>query len=889
MIHKVFQPGDEPVPGYVLDQFLGRGGFGEVWKAKGPGGVSVALKVIHDLDRKKGGKELKALRLLKDIRHPNLVPVTAFWLRGEDGAVLWDTGEIEKATGDTEVGDDTHDLHPTTSIETATQLVIAMSLAEGSLYDRLKTCHSQLLAGIPVDELLTYMEDSARAIDLLNSQHSIQHCDIKPQNILVLGGAAQVCDFGLATAIGDVRETSMNAGTIAYGAPEVLTGSGPSEATDQYSLAISYYELRTGQLPFASERISDVFEAKQNGELVLTNLSDDERAVILRAAAIDPADRFASCSEMVRALRDCRTNDTQVLPVSSATKSQVSLKDPSKQDAKKKPVALIAGAAVAGMLVVGALLLALSSSSNKPVAEEDKPTPIVIHDKDTRRIAEATESAAISAQNAADHSRETADNTREATDLSRETAYNTRDTAEHTRETAYNTRETADHTRDTATNTRETADTARVIADNTRQTADATRQTAANTREIADSTREIVSSVKSLQKSFEASLSRGALILRPQQSIDYYQNARVLESRGENVKAREAYKAYFVDGQSYVDPHYHFQALLKSQEGPAGARRVYQAMVRSSDNIVTRFAEILLDEGESKIDRLKAFTEQYPYFAPAVYELSLEFSAERLGVQALGDKREEKRALEQFMRLSEEGRLLGSFLDQSMARKMVGDAKQRLTALKVMNASIFETPVTLSGFASNAGWHVQLAVSEATREIFFKTSVEDEFESTGFVNYVDQRTGTRMPKPSIELPLGTSSQTVIVQYRDVRNILRGPFELKFDPQIEMIRSKKQVLDVTKTSWISFRDFRGKKLAYFSHLVSSAGAIDEIRYSLDDEELDLSFPLPAADPKNPHRVPPEAKIYIEVPETLKSLAVQLTFADGTKSKVQVFRP
>src|SRR5688572_11051086 len=81
-----FKAGDEPVPGYRLVEFLGRGGFGEVWKATGRG-VDVALKII-DLGGKTGYKEFKALKLVKRIRHPNLVPIVGFWLTDEDGAAL---------------------------------------------------------------------------------------------------------------------------------------------------------------------------------------------------------------------------------------------------------------------------------------------------------------------------------------------------------------------------------------------------------------------------------------------------------------------------------------------------------------------------------------------------------------------------------------------------------------------------------------------------------------------------------------------------------------------------------------------------------------------------------------------------------------------------------
>ena len=45
------------------------------------------------------------------------------------------------------------------------------------------------MEGIPVQELLSYLEDASKAIDLLNGKYKIQHCDIKPQNILLLNGA----------------------------------------------------------------------------------------------------------------------------------------------------------------------------------------------------------------------------------------------------------------------------------------------------------------------------------------------------------------------------------------------------------------------------------------------------------------------------------------------------------------------------------------------------------------------------------------------------------------------------------------------------------------------------------------------------------------------------
>ena len=164
--------GTEPIPGYRLVRKLGEGGVGEAWEAIAPGGIRVALKFIR-LDSALAGPELRSLDVIRDIRHPHLLDVQ-FTLQTED------------------------------------RLVVAMPLCDKSLKDRLGECQQQGRPGLPLDELLGYMSELAGAIDFLNEPRhpsadgtlvGVQHRDIKPQNVFLVGGSARLADFGLAKVL----------------------------------------------------------------------------------------------------------------------------------------------------------------------------------------------------------------------------------------------------------------------------------------------------------------------------------------------------------------------------------------------------------------------------------------------------------------------------------------------------------------------------------------------------------------------------------------------------------------------------------------------------------------------------------------------------------------
>ena len=183
------------------------------------------------------------------------------------------------------------------------QLLVAMELGHQTLDDRQKQCRRDRLPGIPVEELLAYMEQAARGLDYLHRE-GIIHRDVKPQNIMLVGDVAKVCDYGLVIAAdADLRMTS-NAFTPLYASPEAVAGKPVTGQSDQYSLAITYVELRTGRTPYPSETAAAVFAAKESGKYDLSRIRNRRvRAVLRRALSPLPHQRYESCTAFIRELQ----------------------------------------------------------------------------------------------------------------------------------------------------------------------------------------------------------------------------------------------------------------------------------------------------------------------------------------------------------------------------------------------------------------------------------------------------------------------------------------------------------------------------------------------------------------------------------------------------------
>jgi eukaryotic-like serine/threonine-protein kinase len=272
---------NEPIPGYVLKARLGSGGYGEVWEAEAPGGLRKALKFVYGrLDESRAQSELKSLNRIKEIGHPFLLSIE----------------RIEVVDG---------------------RLVIVTELAQGCLKARFDACRQAGMQGIPRDELLGYIRDTADALDFIHDRHGLQHLDVKPENLLMVGNHVKVADFGL---LKDLKESLSSVGglTAIYCPPEALNGR-PSGHSDQYSLAIVYQEMLTGQLPFGGRTAAQLAAQHLHSPPMLAVLPPADQPVMARALSKNPDQRFPNCrsfADTLIELGDSRSRSARRAPPS---------------------------------------------------------------------------------------------------------------------------------------------------------------------------------------------------------------------------------------------------------------------------------------------------------------------------------------------------------------------------------------------------------------------------------------------------------------------------------------------------------------------------------------------------------------------------------------------
>lgn len=188
--------------------------------------------------------------------------------------------------------------------------------------DLLENARNILEAGrqVALSQQVQWLVQALQALAYLH-RRGIIHRDLKPDNVLVANEQIRVVDFGVALAPeADLASRREMAGTLAYMAPEIVTGAPASEASDLFAIGVIAYELFTGQHPFltgpAGQLLSNILQAQPDLERLKECTGERLAAIVARLLAKNPEDRFTSVRALILAYSEATG---QILPYETAS------------------------------------------------------------------------------------------------------------------------------------------------------------------------------------------------------------------------------------------------------------------------------------------------------------------------------------------------------------------------------------------------------------------------------------------------------------------------------------------------------------------------------------------------------------------------------------------
>ena len=255
---KTFPP--ELANRYTEVEYIGKGGFAQVFKAKRKDGKEVAVKIPMYLDESTGKAFIRELENWTKLDHKNIVKI-------------YDYNILPIPYFEMELCDHSlADVDKPLDIERAGWLIF--NIGEG-----LKYAHSK----------------------------KIIHRDLKPQNILLKNGVPKISDWGLSKVLTEsASATTTMAFTPYYASPEQITGGSTDERTDIWQLGVVFYELVTGELPFKGSNLLEIGMAITTRDPVRPSEINPEAKevedIILKCLEKDKEKRYQSVEELQRDL-----------------------------------------------------------------------------------------------------------------------------------------------------------------------------------------------------------------------------------------------------------------------------------------------------------------------------------------------------------------------------------------------------------------------------------------------------------------------------------------------------------------------------------------------------------------------------------------------------------
>jgi serine/threonine protein kinase len=292
---------------YALQKPLASGGMSHVWLGRDELlGRTVAIKILREEYTRKPDFQERfrhEAQAIARLSHPNLVTVYDFGIQG--------------------------DLY-----------FMIMEYIEG---EDLKT-YLHRARPQPLD---TWLDIAIQVCEGLGLAHraGLVHCDIKPQNILLAPDlTAKIADFGIARAMvskGLSPDRSQTQpledetiwGSPQYVSPEQASGEALTPASDIYSMGVVLFEMLTGRLPFPGKDPRTLILQHQNEpapspHLINPDVPEELAAIVLRALAKKPAERYRNGDQMARVLKAYLSGSTAPLPVAAPVQAPQEAEEP---------------------------------------------------------------------------------------------------------------------------------------------------------------------------------------------------------------------------------------------------------------------------------------------------------------------------------------------------------------------------------------------------------------------------------------------------------------------------------------------------------------------------------------------------------------------------------
>lgn len=436
-----------------------------------------------------------------------------------------------------------------------------------------------------------------------------------------------------------------------------------------------------------------------------------------------------------------------------------------------------------------------------------------------------------------------------------------------------------------------TSETTNRIAGDTSQTRETTDRIEGKTDEIAESQRRTEEAIAGIAAGFSQIDKNGGVIANATKPEEHYHNAIVHEARGEAAEARQSYLAFAAFDLDAIDVYERFARLLRVQDGRAGAREVFSDLASRLKAPAIKLVYAMQFEDAERTKRMEDFLAQNPNYGPGYYLLAMEFSEERTGGQSVADKQREFDALQTFLKADADGTLIRHFVDQQVLGAWLDRARQRVKILEGQLQSTRSQP-TMTQSRNNAGWMVVWILPEPALQLFYRIGETGDFIDTGTNGTISPQTGKPMPNTFISLPSDQKATSIYLKYINANGQEMGPFKYEFVTTSALAEEHKRTLEMTWTSWVSMQRNPGggvEMLLYYTGIVSWRCGLTKAAYSIDSQALDKVFDMPPCDEKDPMAIPSDFNPFFEIPDTVKSVFVQITYTDGTQSAVREFKP